>query len=150
MHSMTRIVPVSFVTALLVLAAGVLSASAQESRKTSDSTVGKRGNVHFRVPVKAGDSLLQPGMYQVHHALEGTDIVTLDEHVVIFKPVRMPAGYRHSNTLRAGAAAARVKCAVEPADKKFRSTKITLRTNADGETEIADLQIAGEFFKHLF
>src|SRR2546426_7979983 len=44
-----------------------------------------KGEIHFNVPVKAGDTVLQPGMYQLQHVIEGND------HVVIFKSVEMPA-----------------------------------------------------------
>ena len=82
-------------------------------------------------------------MYQVQHAVEGND------HIVAFKAVSMPAGYRHGNTQVDKDVAARVKCTVEPVAQKTRNTKITLRTNSAGEKEVADVQIAGEAFKHL-
>jgi hypothetical protein len=108
-----------------------------------DFTIGKEGVVHFNVAVKAGGVSLEPGMYQLQHAVEGTD------HYVSFKKVSMPAGYRHGNTQVAEEAAARVKCTVEPA-QKVGKTALTLRTNAAGEKEIADVRIAGEAFKHTF
>jgi len=64
--------------------------------------------------------------------------------------MEMPASYRHGNTPVADATSARIKCRVEPVDKKVRNTAITLRTNAGGEKEIAEVQVAGEAFKHLF
>jgi hypothetical protein len=98
---------------------------------------------HFNVPVKAGGTLLQPGMYQIQHASEGSS------HVVTFKQMEMPAGYRHNNTPVSKETSTRVICKVEPVDKKVSNTKITLRTNAACEKEIAEVQVAGEGFKHL-
>lgn len=119
------------------------SASAQEKKAVPDFTIGNKGAIHFNVPVKAGAEVLKPGMYQLQHVVEG------GEHFVAFKVVSMPAGYRHGSTRTAAEASARVKCTVAPLDKKAKRTAITLRTNASGEKEIAELLIAGESFKHV-
>jgi len=108
-----------------------------------DVTIGKKGEVHFNVPVKAGSTLLQPGMYQIQHAVEGQD------HVITFKAMTMPAGYRHTNTPVAKEPSARVVCRVETLDAKVTKTAITLRTNAAGEKEVAEVRVAGESFKHV-
>ena len=81
-------------------------------------------------------------MYQLQHVVEGND------HVVVFKTMEMPAGYRHGNTPVSKDITARIKCKVVAADK-INKTSITLRTNAAGEKEIAEVQVAGEAFKHL-
>jgi hypothetical protein len=120
-----------------------LTASANDDKKP-DFTIGKKGDIHFNVAVRVGDTLLQPGMYEIQHAVEGGD------HFITFKQVGMPAGYRHSNTPVAKKAAARIKYTVEPVDKKVNTTKTTLRTNAAGEKEVAEVQVAGEGFKHIF
>ena len=103
---------------------------------------GKKGEVHFTTQVKAGDAVLKPGMYQVQHVTEG------GEHVIIFKEMEMPAGYKHGNT-PVSKEVARIKCKVEPVTKAVSNTKVTLRTNAAGEKEVAEVQVAGEAFKHL-
>jgi hypothetical protein len=136
--NISKMIGITAAVALLVLAVGVVNAAAQ------DFTIGKKGEVHFNVPVKAGNAMLKPGMYQVQHVVEGSD------HIVIFKEMEMPAGYRHGNTPVSSEPAARVKCQVVPADKKVSNTAIVLRTNAAGEKEIAEVQVAGEAFKHLF
>ena len=141
--------------ALLVLAFGALSLSAtaqahqahqaqagQKGKPAKDFVIGKKGEVHFYTQVKAGDAVLKPGMYQVQHVSEGS------EHVLIFKEMEMPAGYKMGNT-PVGKEVARIKCRVEPAAKKVSNTKLTLRTNDRGEKEIAEVQVAGEAFKHL-
>lgn len=107
-----------------------------------DVIIGKKGQVHFTGQVKVGAAILKPGMYQVQHLEEGGD------HVIVFKEMGMVAGYKHSNT-PVGKEVARVKCQVEPVTKSVNNTKITLRTNAAGEKEIAEIQVAGETFKHL-
>jgi hypothetical protein len=135
--------------ALLMLAAATLSLSAlaqdnQGRLKASgqDVIIGKKGQLHFTIQVKAGNTALKPGMYQVQHLEEG------GAHVIIFKEMSMPAGYKMGNT-PVGKEVARIKCKVEPVAKKASDTKITLRTNAAGEREIAEVQVAGEAFKHL-
>lgn len=120
------------------------TASAQEKKGTPDFTVGNKGDIHLNVKVKAGSVVLEPGMYQLQHTVEAGD------HFLEFKPVSMPAGYRHSNTQVAKEASARIKCTVAPLDKKVSKTALTLRTNAAGEKEVAEVQVAGESFKHVF
>ncbi|HZS10498.1 MAG TPA: hypothetical protein VFD58_37060 [Blastocatellia bacterium] len=108
-----------------------------------DVIVGQKGTVHFTEKVKVGDTILNPGMYQVQHVAEGGD------HVIIFKEVGMAAGYKMGNT-PVGKEVARVRCNVEPVAKAATNTKVTLRKNAAGEKEVAEVQVAGEAFKHLF
>ena len=130
-------------TVALALSSTPHVVSAQEQKAAPDFTVGKNGQIHLNVKVRAGSVVLEPGMYQVHHALEGT------QHFISFNAMQMPAGYRHSNTPVAPEASARVACKVEALDKKASKTMITLRTNASGEKEVAEVQIAGEAFKHV-
>jgi hypothetical protein len=129
--------------AFLGLALGFANVSSSAQDKTSDVTIGKKGEVHFNVPVRAGGTLLQPGMYQLQHGVDGV------EHYVTFKEMQMPAGYRHSNTPVDKNAAARIPCKVDPLEKTAGKTAVSLRTNAAGEKEVAEVQIAGEAFKHL-
>jgi hypothetical protein len=132
------------VAAVLILAAAFsLPASAQDKKGSPDFTIGNKGEIHFNVPVKAGGVVLDPGMYQVQHVVEGAD------HVVTFREMTMPAGYRHGNTPVSKVVAVSLACTTEPADK-VSNTKVTLRTNKAGEKEIADVQIAGENVKHIF
>jgi hypothetical protein len=138
----TKTIRIVVAVALLVSAITSFNAAAAANGKTKDFTIGKKGEIHFNVPVKAGNTVLQPGMYQLQHVVEGND------HVVIFKAVAMPAGYRHGNTAVSNDAAARIKCNVVAAEK-VNKTKITLRTTTAGEKEIAEVQVAGEAFKHL-
>ena len=146
-NNITKTIQIIATVALLVLVIGAsdLPASAQGGQKAQsgkDFTIGKKGEVHFYVQVKAGGVALKPGMYQVQHVEEG------GEHMIIFKEMSMPAGYKMGST-PVGKEVARVKCKVEPVAKKVSNTKITLRTNAAGEKEIAEVQVAGEAFKHL-
>ena len=113
-----------------------------QKQKGETLTVGKKGEVHFTSEVKAGDTALKPGMYQVQHLTEGED------HVIVFKEMGMAAGYKMGNT-PVGKEVARIKCRVEPVAKKVSNTKITLRNNDMGGKEIAEIQVAGEAFKHI-
>jgi hypothetical protein len=129
--------------AFLGLAIGSANVPAWAQERTADVTIGKKGEVHFNVPVKAGGTLLQPGMYQLQHAVEG------GEHYITFKEMKMPAGYRHSNTPVSKSTDARIPCKVETLEGKAGKTAVNLRTNANGDKEVTDVQIAGEAFKHL-
>lgn len=137
--------------AFLLLTIGTLSfmavaqdhqAHAQHKASGKDVIIGKKGEVHFTSQVKVGETVLKPGMYQVQHLEEGSD------HVIIFKEMGMQAGYKHGNT-PVGNEVAKIKCKVEPVTKAVNNTKITLRTSGAGEKEIAEIQVAGEKFKHL-
>jgi hypothetical protein len=143
MNTRNTIITTIAAAVLLLALAFSVAASARDDNKP-DFTVGKKGVIHFNIPVKAGNTLLEPGMYQIQHAVESGD------HFVTFKQVGMPAGYRHGNTPVAKEAAGRIKCRVEPVDKKLRTTKITLRTDTTGQKEVAEVQVAGEAFKHIF
>ncbi len=148
--AITTIIKTTTACALLVLALGMLNLPllAQEHQGMNPKTakgeviIGKKGEVHFTTQVKAGDTVLKPGMYQVQHVMEGSD------HAIVFNEVGMQAGYKHGNT-PVGKEVARIKCKVEPVTKAVNNTKITLRTNTAGEKEIAEVQVAGEKFKHL-
>jgi hypothetical protein len=128
------------VTALLTSSSQTLFAQSAKP----DFTVGKKGEVHFNIAVKAGATLLKPGMYQIQHVVDGQD------HAIAFTPVTMPAGYRHGGTHVAKEPAVRVTCRIEPLGQTVRKTTITLRTNAAGEKEIAEVRVAGESLKHVF
>jgi uncharacterized protein YwlG (UPF0340 family) len=135
------------VGALLVPGVGTLNLSvfAQDHHQQANSQeviTGKKGELHFTTQVKAGNAILKPGMYQVQHLMEGSG------HVIVFKEMGMPAGYKMGNT-PVGKEVARVQCKVEPVTKAVKNTQVTLRTNVAGEKEIADVQVAGEAFKHL-
>ena len=149
MYTLTKITQLSLVATWLVLAGVRVSARGHE--KTSDFTIGKMGEVHFSVPVRAGNAVLNPGGYQVEHVLEGSDdIVSVNEHVVIFKKIGMSTNSKHGKTSAARVPAVHVRCKLEVVATKVRNTTIVLRTNASGEQEIMELQIAGEAFKHQF
>jgi hypothetical protein len=142
MYTRTKLMMTIAAAAVLLVLTFSVAASADD--KNPDFTIGKKGTIHFNVPVKVGATLLQPGMYQIQHAVEGGD------HFISFKEVTMPAGYRHGNIPVAKEAAARIKCRIEAVNKAVNRTKITLRTNAAGEKEVTEVQVAGEAFKHVF
>jgi hypothetical protein len=105
--------------------------------------VGKKGMVKFSSKVRVGDRLLEPGMYHVQHIVEATD------HVFVFKPVTMPAGYKEYSMVE-GSEIVRLKCRVELVAKSVSNTKITFGRNAAGERTIEQIQVVGEKVKHTF
>ena len=137
---------------LLALALGIARAAAQDTNKTEDFAVGRKGELHFYVPVRAGSTLLQPGTYEIQHILDGSgDIVSVHQHAVVFRKMSFIARHKPGkNVLLFKQPSARVRCALGDAAVRVSKTAVTLRTNAAGEKEIADLQIAGEAFKHVF
>ena len=111
-------------------------------------TVGKKGELHITSPVRVGNTLLKAGMYQLQHVIEGED------HVVIFRRIIMSEpnekGHRLIHVAGIGEEVARVKCQIQPVDKKWKNTKLILHTNTAGEKEVAEVQVAGEKVKHTF
>jgi hypothetical protein len=133
----------SIATAIaLVIALGVV-ASQVLAQHTDHLNVGKKGMVRLDSKVRVGDRLLEPGMYHVQHVVEGAD------HVFIFKPVTMPAGYKEYSMVE-GREIVRLKCRVEPVAKSVSNTKITFGRNAAGERVIEEIQVPGEKIKHVF
>jgi len=106
-------------------------------------SVGKKGMARFSSKVRVGDVVLPAGMYHVQHVVEGSD------HVIVFKPVTMPAGYKEYQMVE-GREVVRLKCRVSPVEKSVRNTKIKLGRNAAGERVIEEIQIPGEKVKHTF
>lgn len=135
---------IRFVATVIALAIALGLFSSQVLAQHHDHlTVGKKGMVRFSSKVRVGDRLLEPGMYHVQHVLEGAD------HVFVFKPVTMPAGYREYSMVE-GSEIVRLKCRVEPVAKSVNNTKITFGRNATGERTIEEIQVAGEKVKHIF
>lgn len=129
-------------TIALVIALGAFSSQVL-AQHHDDLLVGKKGMVRFSEKVRVGDRLIEPGMYHVQHLVEGTD------HVFVFKPVTMPAGYREYSMVE-GREIVRLKCRVEPVAKSVNNTKVTLGRNTAGERTIEEIQVAGEKVKHIF
>lgn len=135
---------IRFVATVIALAIALGLFSSQVLAQHHDHlTVGKKGMVRFSSKVRVGDRLLEPGMYHVQHVVEGAN------HVFVFKPVTMPAGYREYSMVE-GSEIVRLKCRVEPVTKSVNNTKITFGRNATGERTIEEIQVAGEKVKHIF
>ena len=127
---------------MLMLTLGIFDAQLF-ALQNSTLTAGKKGEFHLKSPVRVAGTILKSGMYQVQHTDEG------ENHIIIFNEIKM--GYRNSmGNERLGDEVARVKCRVEPANKRWRNTKIHLRKNAAGEREVDWVQVAGENVRHLF
>lgn len=135
---------IKFVATTIALVIAVGAFSSQVLAQNHDHlALGKKGMVRLSEKTRVGDRLLEPGMYHVQHVVEGTD------HVFVFKPVTMPAGYREYSMLE-GSEIVRLKCRVEPVAKSVSNTKITLGRNTAGERTIEEIQVAGEKVKHVF
>ena len=95
---------------------------------------GHRGGVRVansvRVRMRVGETLLKPGQYLFKHTMEG------DDHVVAF-------------TTTTGNEVARVKCKLEPLDKKAKETAIHTSPGSGGERILTAVQVQGENAKHI-
>ena len=92
-------------------------------------------------PVWAGNVRLKNGMYHVKHMTDG------DRHQIVFKSVRLPAG--KGFPMWEEKEVARLECGVQPVMKSVSNTKMIWRTDGVGARRIAEIQIAGEKFKHV-
>jgi hypothetical protein len=134
---------IKFVATIIALVFA-LGAFAQAFAQHHDHLlVGKTGMLRLSTKVRVGELLLKPGMYHVQHIVEGTD------HVFVFKPVTMPAGFKEYSMVE-GREIVRLKCRVEPVAKSVSNTRVTLGRNAAGERTIEEIQVAGEKVKHIF
>jgi hypothetical protein len=135
---------IKFVATVITLLIAMGTFSSQVLAQHHDHlTVGKKGMVRLSSKVRVGDRLLEPGMYHVQHVVEGTD------HVFVFKPVTMPAGYKEYSMVE-GSEIVRLQCRVEPVAKAVSNTKIVFGQNSAGERTIEEIQVAGEKVKHIF
>lgn len=131
-----------YIFALFLLLTGVftLSAFAQNEKLIS---VGKTGKFHIDSPLRVGDKLLKPGMYQVQHQTEN------NEHFIIFKEIEMNKfGHPMSNEKLLGEVT-RFKCTIEIVEKENKNAKILARRNAANEREFVEVWFKGEKVKHI-
>ena len=114
---------------------------AQHSHDHNSTANWKTGMIELSDRVWVGDVQLKSGMYHVKHVVDGA------RHLIVFKPVTMPAG--KGFPMWEEKEIARVECSVEPVEKSVSNTKVEFGRNANGERVIESIQIAGEKFKHV-
>lgn len=141
MKSKAQLIGVTLALALISLMPAPRTL-AQDTRDQRTKIVWKTGMVRLSKSAWAGDVRLKSGMYHVKHVVEG------NRHVIVFKPVTMPAGYKEYSMVE-GKEVARLECSVEPVTKQERNTKTRLGKNAAGEPVILEIQIAGERVKYI-
>lgn len=123
---------------VVILSVAIFPSLAQQG-ETAD---GKKGEFHLGSSAVVGGVLLKSGMYQVRHITEG------GEHVLVFREMEM--GYRNNmGNQELGREVARVKCKVEPLERKARHTKMSFRAGAAGGREIREVRVAGESVKYV-
>lgn len=116
-------------------------AVAQHTHDHGGATARKTGMLRLSKRVWVGAVRLKSGMYHVKHVVDG------NTHVIVFKPVTMPAG--KGFPMWEEKEVVRVECRVEPVAKSVSNTKMVLKKNAAGELLIQEIQIAGEHEKHI-
>ena len=126
----------------LILSIGAFS-SQLFAQQTNTSLVGNVGKLHIGSSVMVGKTLLEAGMYQVQHVIDGED------HLIIFRIIRM--GYRDNmGNEQLGEEVARVKCRIEPVGQRWKHTKLRLERNSSNQRVVRAVQIAGEAVLHKF
>ena len=125
---------------LLIMSLGMLSFSVFAQKQ--EMVIGRKGVLDFKTSVRAGDTLLKSGTYQIQHVMEGT------QHVLVIREIPSGQGFRRGNTIP-GKEVARLMCRFEPSEKKWKNTMIMLLTNDKGEKHISEVHVAGEKFVHL-
>ena len=123
---------------VIILTVAMLPSFAQQG----ETAKGLKGKFHLGSSAVVGGTLLKSGMYQVQHVTEG------GEHLLVFREVEM--GYRNNmGNQKPGREVARVKCKVEPLEKKARHTKMSFSTGAAGVREIREARVKGESVKYV-
>lgn len=124
----------------LILSMGTVGSQLFAQQK-SESMDGKAGKLHIGSSVMAGNTLLEPGMYQVQHIMEG------DSDLIVFRIIRM--GYRSNmGNEQLGEEVARVTCQIEPVGQRWKHTKLHLERNSSNQRVVRAVQIAGETVLH--
>jgi hypothetical protein len=108
-----------------------------------NENTGKKATFSFDSPVRVGQVLLKPGIYQIQHVMEG------DQHVLIFRKM-VDTGYAYGSPVFSDKIAARAVCRVEPLGEKAKNSGIRYGVNSAGERTIEALYIQGENVRHVF
>ena len=102
----------------------------------------KGGKFHIGSSVLVGTALLKSGMYKVQHVKDGND------HVLIFRIIRMNKYKNPMGNERLGEEVVRVKCTIDPAGKTWKHTKLIMVRNSSGQKVVEAVEIAGENVLH--
>ena len=140
---MRRTTRLTVMSMALIAFLAAFAAPLYAQHTTHTLTANRMGMVRLSSKTRVGDVVLPAGMYHVQHVVEGSD------HVIVFKPVTMPAGFKEYQMVE-GREVVRLKCQVAPVDKSVNNTQIKLGRNAAGERVIEEIQIAGEKVRHTF
>ena len=125
----------------IALLAALIAASVVVGAQSQSIRIGKKGEIELTQPTRLGTTLLQPGHYEVQHAvLEGQHSVVVREQV---RPTR-----RHT-TQFTGNEVARVPCRVVTLDKPPRSSSAYWTKGADGKATITEIRVADEPAGHI-
>lgn len=131
------------VTTIVALILSMGSMGSQLFAQQEGSLIAEKGGkFHIGSSVLVGTTLLKSGMYKVQHVREGND------HVLIFRVIRMNKYKNPMGNERLGEEVARVKCTTEPVSKKWRNPKLLVTRNASGQRVAEFVQIKGENVLH--
>jgi hypothetical protein len=107
--------------------------------------VGKKGEITLTQPTKVGETVLQPDTYVVQHRTSG------GEHFVRFTNMKEFEQFTSegNETYTAANNAGEIKCRMEPAGGKAKSTTVSILAE-DGGDRITKVTIKGEDVLHEF
>ena len=132
-----------FIVALLLLTTIFLISSSQGWAQDASSVISEKGGkFHIGLSVLVGNTVLKSGMYKVQQVMEGGD------HFIVFRIIRMNPYKNQMGNERLGEEVARVKCNIEPVDRRWKHTKVTISRNHFGQRVVAAVQIKGENVLH--
>jgi hypothetical protein len=112
---------------LAVLVLGVVVAA------ENAPVVADMQRITFNSPIRAGDSLLPAGNYEVKHVMEGRN------HIMVFRQLGVRKPFE-----------ARIKCNLVPLKAKAEQTQKVYVLNAASEPVLQELIFKGESAAHVF
>jgi len=123
------------VVGVLLVSPGLVHAQAQSIR------IGKKGEIKIVQPTYFGETLLQPGHYEVQHtSADG-------QHSVVIR-AQEPVGRRHS-VRTTGDELARIRCQVVVLEKPARSSVAYWTKGEDGKPTVTEIRIMDEPAGHI-
>jgi hypothetical protein len=139
--------------ALLLGGGGLIAA--QREHKTTELTVGQKGDVTFTTETTIVGITLKPGRYYIEHRVEGTlQPRRVAGHYVHFTEMT-PKEHQKRQAARdaigeyAVAHPGEIQCELEALNKKASKTTV-FTTTENGIRRITRIEIAGEDVAHLF
>jgi hypothetical protein len=122
----------------IAIASALLALPALASAQPARTPIGKKGEIELNQPTRFGATLLDPGQYEVQHA-----VVSGRHYVVVRQQVR-----RNTESVT-GPEMARVPCRVVTLSKPARFSFAYRALGDDGNAVLTEIRIEGEPAGHI-